>query len=592
MSTFPHIVTIRPAIFAYRAYCPWLQPAGILSIAAMLLRNNYQVTFLDFMGYGKKIPTVKVVPPLVIRHYRRPYYRYGRSVKECHAMVKALPAPPAVFFLTSGMTYWYPGVIEAVGILRKYFPKVPIVLGGTYPSLEPDHARRSGVDIVSEGEGENNSVAIASEITGLQSTFSVNARDLDGYPYPAWHLVNKMYNREFRGAWLPLYSSRGCPFSCSYCASNTTYNFGFRQRSVLSVLDEIDDCVGRLGVRGFAFNDDNLLVNRDNHIKPILEGVIRREDKRKLQFNLPNSTAANQYDPELADLMFRAGFKRVIVSIEVLNPDDQAGLQRQSFSSDVDRAIGYLRDAGFAPRQIGVYILCGLPEQTRESVIETVLYVWRAGGLPIPLTFTPIRGTPEWSRCEDLGLVDAETDPLELSKGIVACQSDQLDYTDMIKVKMWANMIRGGVYNGVNIYSGDPLMTHALEKIVQWESGGDVGTGDGSRVSATFAPGRSVSSRDVSPLKDGDGRAVRFGVHRDDHHVYSIGEVLSQVTGISLSTIKRFDDVLAPTRKNGKRCYSPAAVAAIRRVAKSKLSGKRGAALKNLLSDFLKGGGP
>jgi hypothetical protein len=39
------------------------------------------------------------------------------------------------------MTYWYPGVVEAIARVRARFGAVPVVLGGVYATLCTDHAR-------------------------------------------------------------------------------------------------------------------------------------------------------------------------------------------------------------------------------------------------------------------------------------------------------------------------------------------------------------------------------------------------------------------------------------------------------------------
>ena len=47
------------------------------------------------------------------------------------------------------MTYWYPGVFEAIKIIKESLPRVPVVLGGKYATLCYDHAvNYSGADYV------------------------------------------------------------------------------------------------------------------------------------------------------------------------------------------------------------------------------------------------------------------------------------------------------------------------------------------------------------------------------------------------------------------------------------------------------------
>ena len=80
-----------------------------------------------------------------------------------------IPEPQAVL-VTSLMTYWYPGVQEAVSLVKEVFPKTPLVLGGLYAGLLPDHAQaRSGVDHLITGEGEGAILKFLKELTGIEA---------------------------------------------------------------------------------------------------------------------------------------------------------------------------------------------------------------------------------------------------------------------------------------------------------------------------------------------------------------------------------------------------------------------------------------
>jgi len=62
---------------------------------------------------------------------------------------------PDIVLVTSMMTYWYPGVFEAIRIISDLLPGTPVVLGGNYATLCRDHAvQNSGADVVLPGEGE------------------------------------------------------------------------------------------------------------------------------------------------------------------------------------------------------------------------------------------------------------------------------------------------------------------------------------------------------------------------------------------------------------------------------------------------------
>ena len=102
--------------------------------------------------------------------------------------LKGIPEPSAVL-VTSLMTYWYPGVQETIKLVKTIFPKTPIVLGGLYAGLMPEHARRhSGADQLITGEGEAAILNFLKALTGWPITERPDPQDLDTYPFPAFDL--------------------------------------------------------------------------------------------------------------------------------------------------------------------------------------------------------------------------------------------------------------------------------------------------------------------------------------------------------------------------------------------------------------------
>ncbi len=113
------------------------------------------------------------------------------------------------------MTYWYPGVAVAIRLAREHFPGVPVILGGIYATLCPEHAREhSGADRVVAGPGEAAIGPLLEEITGWSPPGAIvpDLDDLDSRPYPALDLLE-------HPSYIPILTSRGCPLDCSYCAS-------------------------------------------------------------------------------------------------------------------------------------------------------------------------------------------------------------------------------------------------------------------------------------------------------------------------------------------------------------------------------------
>jgi hypothetical protein len=92
-------------------------------------------------GRGKFNEEV-IAKPRPLAGIPRIFRKYGITTEEFLSKLKAIPQPDAIL-VTSGMTYWYLGVLDTIRTIRKIFPKTLIVLGGIYATLCSDHARRT-----------------------------------------------------------------------------------------------------------------------------------------------------------------------------------------------------------------------------------------------------------------------------------------------------------------------------------------------------------------------------------------------------------------------------------------------------------------
>jgi radical SAM superfamily enzyme YgiQ (UPF0313 family) len=301
------------------------------------------------------------------------------------------------------MTYWYPGVQAIVELVRREIGSVPVVLGGVYATLLPEHARRySGADIVVEGPAELRLGELWEQLWGERIDLPGGRAGESDFCFPNYSLLR---NKDV----LPLETSRGCPFHCSFCASRKL-NPIFRQKNVDEVVDFIELNRENFSSRHFVFYDDALLVNKDQHLKIILQEIIRRQ--LKVSFHTPNGLHVREIDEELARLFYQADFRSLFLSQESF---DKAVLRRCSRKSSPDslrKALLLLKKAGYRPQEINVYLLVGLPNQEADSVRQSILEVKKLGARPRLAFFSPVPGTEEWATLVRTGKLNKDSDPL------------------------------------------------------------------------------------------------------------------------------------------------------------------------------------
>jgi radical SAM superfamily enzyme YgiQ (UPF0313 family) len=411
---------VNPWVYDFAAYDLWAKPLGLLYLGAMLRQNGCRVDLIDCLAFDQPVPKAYgqgqfrrevVEKPTLLKHLPRYYARYGMSMEEFHARLMRVERPDVVL-VTSLMTYWYPGVFEAIRRIKAAFPNVPVILGGVYATLCPEHAAaNSGADYIITGEGE---VKLMNILTGLweeKPDYPPDPDDLDARAYPCWDLEPSL-------RYGCILTSRGCPYRCTYCAAHMMAG-GMRRRDPLKVADEIAFWQHR-GIRDFAFYDDALLTQSESFAVSLLQAIVGRGlDAR---FHCPNALHARFITPELARWMWAAGFITIRLGFETSDPARQLSTGNKITTPEFLRAVDNLRQAGYEGKDIGVYILCGLPRQDAAEVFEAIRLVHANGARPILTEYSPIPHTGLWDQAVAASPYPLAEEPLFHNNSLLPCE--------------------------------------------------------------------------------------------------------------------------------------------------------------------------
>ncbi len=326
--------------------------------------------------------------------------------------------------ITSGMTYWYPGVFKVIEIVKSFFKEVPVLLGGIYATLCYDHAvKHSGADIVFEGRDKRDALTLIAELTDIELPTSNPEQRTD--TYPAFDLYPEL-------DYICMATSRGCPFTCTYCASQFL-NRGFVRRDPLRVVEEIDYWTKEYNVKNIAFYDDALLIEPSEHIIPVLKEVMRRGIR--CNFHTPNGLHIQEIDGELAEILFIGGFKTIRLGFETSNEGTQAETGDKVDNQDFKRAVRNLRRAGYSGEEIGVYIMVGLPGQRVKEAEESIAFVKETGAKPLLVEYSPIPQTAMFERAKRMSPFDLENEPLFHNNTILPCRWEGFTMADYRRLK-------------------------------------------------------------------------------------------------------------------------------------------------------------
>ena len=443
ISDSPDILLVNPWIHDFAAYDYWAKPIGLLYLASILRMHGCKVTYADCLnrfhpdinkhtpsktdGRGAYLKT-GIPKPEALKDIPRNYSRYGISEEWLRKDLSDVPKPD-VILVTSHMTYWYPGLFDTIKVLRETFPSAPILLGGIYATLCHDHAvKYSGADRVFAGAGEKFILEIIKEYTGFSADMKFDPEELDSYPYPAFDLESGI-------AFIPILTSRGCPFSCSYCASHFL-NPKRMIRTPESVINEIMHWHEKYKVKDFAIYDDAFLADAKNHAIPILEGIIGAGIN--VRFHTPNAIHIREISVQTADLMFKGGFQTIRLGLETTLFEKRGSLDHKVSETEFKKAVLFLKEAGFSKNQVGAYLLVGLPGQETASIMESIKTVKETGITPVPAYYSPIPHTRLWKNAVFYSRYDIESDPLFTNNAILPCRKEGFSWEIISTLKKLA----------------------------------------------------------------------------------------------------------------------------------------------------------
>ncbi|MEM5772161.1 MAG: radical SAM protein [Candidatus Aenigmatarchaeota archaeon] len=276
-----------------------------------------------------------------------------------------------------GFTVMTPNFKTIIQLLNEIKNKDTIyIAGGAHATFRPEETINNGFDIVVRGEGERTIIELLNAIEKNLSlkdikgiSFKENKKiihnpdrefemNLDSLKYPDRKLFPyKKYKI------MSLITSRGCPYSCIYCAATKFWRGIVRFRTPENVLEELTE-LKNLGFKKLRFEDSTFTLNHE-HVNKICDLII----KENLDFRWSCESRADTLNKEILEKMQKAGCVLICIGVDSGSQKILDTTKRKMNLDSIIKAFSYTKELGIRTR---AYITFGLPGETRESVLESI----------------------------------------------------------------------------------------------------------------------------------------------------------------------------------------------------------------------------
>lgn len=377
-----------PAITAPRtlSYYGAVPDLGLAYVAAAARAGGHRVTVVDAPGAAIERSWVWSTGVGSLR-------ARGLTLAE---IADRVPADADVVGIAHMFLHEWPMLRALVAAIRRARPRAFVIAGGENATAMWKLLLDSvpGLDAVVRGEGE---LALQHLLARLAEGGSIaelpslalrrggvahanpswpRLRELDAWPWPAWDLfpVASYLDRGYGsgvdlGRAMPILTSRGCPYQCTFCSSPQMWTTRYVRRDPERVLDEVEHLVAEHRVENVNINDLTALLTKE-WILELCDAIERRG--LRFTWQLPSGTRSEAIDREAAERMFAAGCRNFCYAPESGSEPELARMRKRVVPP---RLLSSLEGAVSAGMITHASIMIGTPGQRGRDVVATARFV-------------------------------------------------------------------------------------------------------------------------------------------------------------------------------------------------------------------------
>ena len=284
---------------------------------------------------------------------------------------------------------------------------IPVAMGGAHVTFLPDEALQHAdyvvkgegefafqelVDAIESGEGleKIQNLSLIRDGKAIHNPERPKIANLDVNPIPDYTMIRGWKP----GGVVSIATSRGCPFSCTFCSVPGMYGHAFRTHSIDRVIEELKVHKGT----DYVFFADDIFTANKKRVKELLGRMIQTGLTPMWGAQVRTETVD---DPELLKLMRDSNCFNVYVGFESINPRTLKLFQKKQDLAKIERAIGRFHENNISIH--GMFVV-GSDEDDVETVWETAKFAkkWDIDSVQF-MIMTPIPGSPDYDTLYDHG---------------------------------------------------------------------------------------------------------------------------------------------------------------------------------------------
>ena len=398
-------------------------PCGLANIASVCLNKGFDTKIFDCL----EDETTEEF---------NGYVRFGKSKEELINILKDFD--PDIVGISAIFSMFESDATEIARIVKSVKKETLVVLGGvtaTLPEIYVPLLKKGVYDLMSRGEGEGTFAELLEnfdvktkkiknikQIKGISFLDGQNViinpdrpfiKNLDILPFPAYGLLNmgKILSNKYYSRWrnnptnkkvMPIFTSRGCPYNCTFCSVHSQVGYNFRTYSVEYVKKLMKQCIDEFGIDHFHFEDDNLTLNKKR-----AKGLFNSIADLHITWDTPNGVRADTLDEEMLSLMVKSGLTSLSIAAESGNENVRLNIIKKNLKNDSILNAVNLCDKLDVP--CIVFFVLGFPGEKLKEIEDSIEFAKfltnKYGTINTIYIANPLPGTELSRQANDNGYV-------------------------------------------------------------------------------------------------------------------------------------------------------------------------------------------